>query len=168
MIKTLPRIGFYIAAEFVSRNEEKPQAVEISTPSNVPPSGWLQRYKLAILSISVLISLLLVIHALNFALRKQDYVFPQSTLYKIGMVETCPVYSLNNSSPEIAARKVQIAQQLSTSHANCIGNSVFIFQLGKHYMEQEKGRVFIARCTYDANTPAHYSDCRGVYVYTQQ
>ncbi|WP_447879744.1 hypothetical protein, partial [Serratia fonticola] len=96
-------------------------------------------YKPALLAISLIISTLLVLQPFRSATGHLDYRFPKSTLYKIGNIATCPVYALSASSPDVAARKEKLAEELAAAHAPCVNNEVFIFHSGEHYAYQRSG-----------------------------
>ncbi|WP_025123474.1 MULTISPECIES: helix-turn-helix domain-containing protein [unclassified Serratia (in: enterobacteria)] len=170
IIKTIPRMGFYITGEMVSRNLDTLQSV-VSAIAEAQPAKEQPRprrgYKPALLALSVIISTLLILQPFRSATGRLDYSFPKSTLYKIGTIDTCPVYSLTEGSSYTAARKQQLAQELSAAHAPCISDEVFIFQAGEHYAYQQSGRAFIARCADTDHTLSHFSDCRAVYVFAK-
>lgn len=170
VIKTIPRVGFYIAGETVSSSLETQQSVEnlgIEARPAIEQPGLRRWYMLSLLAISAVVSALLVLQPFRPATGHLDYSFPKSKLFKIGNIASCPVYSLNSSSPEAAARKQQLAQQLATEHVPCIGNEVFIFQSGEHYVYEQSGRAFIARCANSDNTLTHFSDCKAVYAFAK-
>lgn len=170
IIKTIPRVGFYIAGEMVSLNLETQPSVASAIGETQPEqeqSGLRRWYKPALLAISLVISTLLILQPFRSATGHLDYSFPKSTLHKIGAIATCPLYSLNVSSPYAAARKQQLAQELATAHVPCINDEVFIFQSGEHYAYQQSGRAFIARCANSDHTLSHFSDCRAVYVFAK-
>ncbi|MEB7886688.1 winged helix-turn-helix domain-containing protein [Serratia fonticola] len=165
IIKTIPRVGFYIAGEMVSCSQETTQSIEITTSE--PQSGRKKWSKPLLLTISFIISILLILQPFRSATGYLEYRIPKSSLYKIGTIANCPVYSLNNNSPETAARKQRLAQELAALHAPCISNEVFIFHSGEHYTYQQSGRAFIARCANSDHTLSHFSDCRAVYVFAK-
>ncbi|MBC3218671.1 winged helix-turn-helix domain-containing protein [Serratia fonticola] len=170
IIKTIPRVGFYIAREMVSASSETPHNVE-TTSTKVQPaieqSRLLGVYKPALLAISLIISTLLVLQPFRSATGHLDYRFPKSTLYKIGNIATCPVYALSASSPDVAARKEKLAEELAAVHAPCVNNEIFIFHSGEHYAYQRSGRAFITRCTNSDHTLSHFSDCKAVYAFAK-
>ncbi|WP_196062246.1 helix-turn-helix domain-containing protein [Serratia sp. Res13-Sevr-LER1-36-a] len=170
IIKTIPRVGFYIAREMVSASSETPHNVE-TTSTKVQPAieqSRLRRgYKPALLAISLIISTLLVLQPFRSATGHLDYRFPKSTLYKIGNIATCPVYALSASSPDVAARKEKLAEELAAVHAPCVNNEIFIFHSGEHYAYQRSGRAFITRCTNSDHTLSHFSDCKAVYAFAK-
>lgn len=170
IIKTIPRMGFYIAGEMVSRSSETTQSGAITgtetQPAKQPPRvrGW---YVLALLATSLIFSTLLVLEPFRPTTGRLDYNFPKSELHEIGTIDTCPLYSLTGGSPYTTARKQQLAQQLANAHAPCINNEVFILQADEHFAYQQSGRAFIARCANSDHTLSHFSDCRAVYVFAK-
>ncbi|WMT15650.1 winged helix-turn-helix domain-containing protein [Serratia fonticola] len=170
IIKTIPRVGFYIAREMVSASSETLHNVE-TTSTKVQPAieqSRLRRgYKPTLLAISLIISTLLVLQPFRSATGHLDYRFPKSTLYKIGNIATCPVYALSASSPDVAARKEKLAEELAAVHAPCVNNEIFIFHSGEHYAYQRSGRAFITRCTNSDHTLSHFSDCKAVYAFAK-
>ncbi|MGK8665339.1 winged helix-turn-helix domain-containing protein [Serratia marcescens] len=170
VIKTIPRIGFYITGETVSRNLETLQSV-VSTITETQPAkeqpSLRRGYKPALLALSIIISTLLILQPFRSATGHLDYSFPKSMLYQIGTIDTCPVYSLTEGSSYTAARKRQLAQKLSSAHMSCISDEVFIFQAGEHYAYQQAGRAFIARCADTDHTLSHFSGCRAIYVFAK-
>ncbi len=170
IIKTIPRVGFYIAGESVSYQQETPQSVE-TTNTEVQPTikqSRLRRgYKTALLAISLIISTFLVLQPFRSATGHLDYRFPKSTLYQIGNIATCPLYALSASSPDVAARKEKLAEELAAVHALCVNKEVFIFYSGEHYVYQQSGRAFITRCTNSDHTLSHFSDCKAVYAFAK-
>ncbi|NBJ32930.1 hypothetical protein GE191_04445 [Serratia fonticola] len=170
IIKTVPRMGFYVSGEWVSYSQETAQGVEtISTEVQpaIEQSRLRKGYKSALLAISLIISTLLVLQPFRSATGHLDYSFPKSTLYKIGTIATCPVYGLNDSSPHTAARKEQLAQELAAVNAPCLNNEVFIFHSGEHYIYQQSGRAFITRCISSDNTLSSFSNCKAVYAFAK-
>jgi len=170
IIKTIPRVGFYIAGETVSYSVETQQSVVSTTTTEQPTPkqpGLRKWYKPSLLAISLIISTLLVLQPFRSATGHLDYRFPQSMLYKIGNIATCPVYALNASSPDVAARKVKLAEELATAHTPCLNNEVFIFHSGEHYVHQQSGRAFITRCANSDHTLSHFSDCKAVYAFAK-
>ncbi|OIX92600.1 hypothetical protein BFS14_21565 [Serratia fonticola] len=170
IIKTLPRVGFFIAGDMVSRSQETQQNVA-SAGTETPPAkeqSRLQRwYKPSLLAISLIISTLVVLQPFRSATGRLDYSFPKSKLYKIGNIATCPLYALSASSPDVAARKEKLAEELAAAHAPCVNNEVFIFHSGEHYTYQQSGRAFITRCTNSDHTLSHFSDCKAVYAFAK-
>ncbi|MFV8984682.1 winged helix-turn-helix domain-containing protein [Serratia fonticola] len=170
IIKTLPRVGFFIAGDIVSRSQETQQSVA-SVGTETPPAkeqSRLQRgYKPSLLVISLIISTLLVLQPFRSATGRLDYSFPKSTLYKIGNIATCPLYALRASSPDVAARKEKLAEELAAAHAPCVNNEVFIFYSDEHYAYQQSGRAFITRCINSDHTLSHFSDCKAVYAFAK-
>ncbi|WP_422526484.1 winged helix-turn-helix domain-containing protein [Serratia fonticola] len=170
IIKTIPRVGFYISGESVSYQQETPQSVE-TTNTEVQPAIKQSRqrrgYKPALLAIGLIISTFLVLQPFRFATGHLDYRFPKSTLYKIGNIATCPLYTLRSSSPDVAARKEKLAAELAAAHVPCVNNEVFVFHSGEHYAYQQSGRAFITRCTNSDHTLSHFSDCKAVYAFAK-
>ena len=170
IIKTIPRVGFYIAREMVSASSETLHNVETKSTKVQPAieqSRLRRGYKPALLAISLIISTLLVLQPFRSATGHLDYRFPKSTLYKIGNIATCPVYALSASSPDVAARKEKLAEELAAVHAPCVNNEIFIFHSGEHYAYQRSGRAFITRCTNSDHTLSHFSDCKAVYAFAK-
>ncbi|HGM5492542.1 TPA: transcriptional regulator [Serratia fonticola] len=170
IIKTIPRVGFYISGEMVAYQQETPPNVETAitkVQAANQQSALRKGYKPALLAISLMVSTLLVLQPFRSLTGHLDYSFPESTLYKIGNIATCPVYALSARTPDVAARKVQLAQELATEHAPCISNEVFIFYSGEHYAYQQSGRAFISRCDISDNTLSHLSDCKAVYAFAK-
>jgi DNA-binding winged helix-turn-helix (wHTH) protein len=168
IIKTIPRVGFYIAGEMVSSSVETQQGV-VSTATTVQPTPKQRKwYKPALLAISLIISTLLVLEPFRSATGILDYSFPKSMLYKIGTIANCQVYGLTPSTPEVAASKVQLAQELAAvERTPCISNEVFIFQSGEHYAHKRSGRAFLTRCASNDNSLSHFTDCKAVYAYAK-
>ncbi|WP_447887505.1 winged helix-turn-helix domain-containing protein [Serratia fonticola] len=170
IIKTVPRVGFYIPGETVSYSQETAQSIENSSGAAQPvilQPGLNRRYQYVLLAFSLMIAIVLVLQPFRTALGYLDYRFPKSTLYKIGTIATCPVYSLNDNSPNTAARKEQLAQELAAVNAPCINNEVFIFHSGQHYAYQQSGRAFITRCSNSDNSLLHFSECKAVYAFAK-
>ncbi|WP_447872189.1 winged helix-turn-helix domain-containing protein [Serratia fonticola] len=167
IIKTIPRVGFYISGEWVSYQQETPQSVETTNKPAIKQSRLRRGYKPALLTISLIISTLLVLQPFRSATGHLDYSFPKSTLYKIGNIATCPLYALSASSPDVAARKEKMAEELAAAHAPCVNNEVFIFHSGEHYVYQQSDRAFITRCTNSDHTLSHFSDCKAIYAFTK-
>lgn len=171
IIKTYPRIGFYISGERVSRCDGDKKILELVADARSPSSSWAHTLFLGytpwVVGISFIISILLVTHIIDYEMKKSYYTFPKTALYKIGTIENCPVYSLNNNSSAMASRKEVIANELSATQIHCKEDSIFIFQPDDHYMERNKGRAFLSRCTYSDSTLTHFSNCRDLYIYAQ-
>lgn len=171
IIKTIPRVGFYIAGEMVSYSQETEQD-EVSATTEAPlvteqpkRHKWLNP---TLLGISVIISSLLVLQPFRSVTGHLDYSFPKSKLYKLGNIDTCPVYSLNTSPPKIAASKLQLAEELAAAEGiPCIDNVVFIFQSGEHYAYRQFGRAFLTRCSSNDSSLSHLTDCKAVYAYAK-
>lgn len=171
IIKTIPRVGFYIAGEMVSYCQETEQNV-----TNAPTAAPLatkqpRRHKWLtplLLGTSVIISTLLVLQPFRSAIGHLDYSFPRTTLYKMGTIASCPVYGLTPGSTEFAVNKVQLAKNLAAvQDISCNGNEVFIFKSGEHYVYQQSDRAFLARCTINDNSLSHFTDCKAIYAYAK-
>ncbi|KML22934.1 hypothetical protein VL10_14660 [Leclercia adecarboxylata] len=171
IIQTIPRVGFFIAKEMVSRNEEKGQNAESVVSAQKPhPEGWQnilrQYYKQTLIIVSLTVSSLLVIQPFGM-IGGLDYTFPKSTLYKLGSINTCPVYSLTQNSLVVAEKKLEFARELASANIDCIKNAVFIFQPGVNYIYTKTGRAFLTRCIQNNGSLSYFSDCKGVYVYNK-
>lgn len=168
VVKTLPKIGYYVSSELIS-GFEKVQVV--GTDLNLQSCKKKPiNFKWApplFFAIGVFFSLFLVLQPFYVSSGQMDYSFPKSKLYPIGSILNCPLYSLSEVSPQAAIVKEKLAQELATLHAPCLNNEVFIFKAEEDFVFEKVGRAFIARCSNSEVNLSHFSDCKAVYVYNK-
>lgn len=171
IIQTIPKVGFFIAKGMVSSSDEKQQNPVNEAAAQEPHRALWQKilsqyYRSILIVLSLTVSSLLVIQPFGI-IGGQSYTFPNSVLYKLGSIDTCPVYSLTNNSRVEAERKEGLARELASNNIECINNSVFIFQPGVNYTYIKTGRAFLTRCIKSDDGLSKLSDCKGVYVYSK-
>ncbi|WII85149.1 winged helix-turn-helix domain-containing protein (plasmid) [Klebsiella pasteurii] len=168
IIKTIPRLGFYIAGDMVSFENELPQNCKLSTKekkSEVNISKWFGMYKVSLLSTCLLISLLLILQPIISSIKFLDYHFPKTALFKIGDIGNCPVYSFTYTYQDVAEFKLKLAKEIVKNELPCINNNIYIFHPSVHYVYQKTGRAFITRCSDSDQKLTRFSFCKGMYFY---
>lgn len=170
IIQTIPRVGFYIAGDKVSRLVEKrAEADRLPDLQRLSPdlAARKARVKVALLGVSVAVAILLLVQPFSRILSPLDYDFPHSALHRIGTIETCPLYSLTKSPAEMSKRKEQLARELAAARMACVANAVFIFQSGEQDLVQKTGRFFMTRCMRNDDTETDFSDCKAIYDFIE-
>ncbi|NJQ19805.1 hypothetical protein HCO69_09165 [Pantoea sp. LS15] len=94
-------------------------------------------------------------------------VIPTVQLHSIGKVDSCPVFSLYESSEEMTQAKMNIARGMILEHKlPCIPNAIYIFQPDDMFVYNQMGRVMLSRCTARKNDPLHgLAGCKDIYIY---
>ncbi|MBW2956194.1 winged helix-turn-helix domain-containing protein [Hafnia paralvei] len=92
---------------------------------------------------------------------------PTVTLYKLGVIDSCPVFTLYESSNEMADHKINIARELITEHSlPCLINTIYIFQPDDFLVYTKKGRVLLSRCTtVNHEKKRKFAGCKDIYIY---
>ncbi|MEG2432533.1 MAG: winged helix-turn-helix domain-containing protein, partial [Acinetobacter sp.] len=108
IIQTVPRVGFFIAEGLVATIEEPPSVTVTSlAPSKAAPS-LSKRVKMTLLAAGG-ISLLMLLYPVNSLFNSSKNNLPDVQLFKLGNIDLCPVYTVFESSPEIATAKLEKA-----------------------------------------------------------
>ncbi|HAT4060348.1 TPA: hypothetical protein I9Z16_003212, partial [Citrobacter freundii] len=164
IIQTVPRVGFFIAEGLVSTIEEPPSVTVTSlAPSKAAPS-LSKRVKMTLLAAGG-ISLLMLLYPVNSLFNSSKNNLPDVQLFKLGNIDLCPVYTVFESSPEIATAKLEKAQKMADLHLKCLAGALFIFQPDDLYVYGEKGRVFLSRCTFNNAEKTKFAGCKDLYIH---
>ncbi|CAM6963433.1 OmpR/PhoB-type domain-containing protein [Citrobacter freundii] len=164
IIQTVPRVGFFIAEGLVATIEEPPSVTVTSlAPSKAAPS-LSKRVKMTLLAAGG-ISLLMLLYPVNSLFNSSKNNLPDVQLFKLGNIDLCPVYTVFESSPEIATAKLEKAQKMADLHLKCLAGALFIFQPDDLYVYGEKGRVFLSRCTFNNAEKTKFAGCKDLYIH---
>ena len=164
IIQTVPRVGFFIAEGLVATIEEPPSVTVTSlAPSKAAPS-LSKRVKMTLLAAGG-ISLLMLLYPVNSLFNSSKNNLPDVQLLKLGNIDLCPVYTVFESSPEIATAKLEKAQKMADLHLKCLAGALFIFQPDDLYVYGEKGRVFLSRCTFNNAEKTKFAGCKDLYIH---
>ena len=164
IIQTVPRVGFFIAEGLVATIEEPPSVTVTSlAPSKAAPS-LSKRVKMTLLAAGG-ISLLMLLYPVNSLFNSSKNNLPDVQLFKLGNIDLCPVYTVFESSPEIATAKLEKAQKMADLHLKCLAGALFIFQPDDLYVYGEKGRVFLSRCTFKNAEKTKFAGCKDLYIH---
>lgn len=164
IIQTVPRVGFFIAEGLVATIEEPPSVTVTSlAPSKAAPS-LSKRVKMTLLAAGG-ISLLMLLYPVNSLFNSSKNNLPDVQLFKLGNIDLCPVYTVFESSPEIATAKLEKAQKMADLYLKCLAGALFIFQPDDLYVYGEKGRVFLSRCTFNNAEKTKFAGCKDLYIH---
>ncbi|EKW1655253.1 winged helix-turn-helix domain-containing protein [Citrobacter freundii] len=164
IIQTVPRVGFFIAEGLVATIEEPPSVTVTSlAPYKAAPS-LSKRVKMTLLAAGS-ISLLMLLYPVNSLFNSSKNNLPDVQLFKLGNIDLCPVYTVFESSPEIATAKLEKAQKMADLHLKCLAGALFIFQPDDLYVYGEKGRVFLSRCTFNNAEKTKFAGCKDLYIH---
>ncbi|HBB6725824.1 TPA: winged helix-turn-helix domain-containing protein [Citrobacter freundii] len=164
IIQTVPRVGFFIAEGLVATIEEPPSVTVTSlAPSKAAPS-LSKRVKMTLLAAGG-ISLLMLLYPVNSLFNSSKNNLPDVQLFKLGNIDLCPVYTVFESSPEIATAKLEKAQKMADLHLKCLAGALFIFQPDDLYVYGEKSRVFLSRCTFNNAEKTKFAGCKDLYIH---
>ncbi|EPM7554291.1 winged helix-turn-helix domain-containing protein [Citrobacter freundii] len=164
IIQTVPRVGFFIAEGLVATIEEPPSVTVTShAPSKAAPS-LSKLVKMTLLAAGG-ISLLMLLYPVNSLFNSSKNNLPDVQLFKLGNIDLCPVYTVFESSPEIATAKLEKAQKMADLHLKCLAGALFIFQPDDLYVYGEKGRVFLSRCTFNNAEKTKFAGCKDLYIH---
>lgn len=111
------------------------------------------------------ISLLMLLYPVNSLFNSSKNNLPDVQLFKLGNIDLCPVYTVFESSPEIATAKLEKAQKMADLHLKCLAGALFIFQPDDLYVYGEKGRVFLSRCTFNNAEKTKFAGCKDLYIH---
>lgn len=164
IIQTVPRVGFFIAEGLVATIEEPPSVTVTSlAPPKATPS-LSKRVKMMLLAAGG-ISLIMLLYPVNTLFNSTKTNLPDVHLYKLGNIDLCPVYTVFESSREVATAKLEKAQKMADLHLKCLAGALFIFQPDDLYVYGEKGRVFLSRCTFNNVEKTKFAGCKDLYIH---
>lgn len=112
-----------------------------------------------------LFSLVFFLLAMSIFIARNYATFTVPELYKIGNIESCPVYMFYQSSVKAAPVKLSIISEIANKNLPCVEGSVFFAQPEDSITYGENGRVFLSRCAYQSDSVSRYSGCKNVYYY---
>lgn len=160
----MPRVGFFIAEGLVATIEEPPSVTVTSlAPPKATPS-LSKRVKMMLLAAGG-ISLIMLLYPVNTLFNSAKTNLPDVHLYKLGNIDLCPVYTVFESSREVATAKLEKAQKMADLHLKCLAGALFIFQPDDLYVYGEKGRVFLSRCTFNNVEKTKFAGCKDLYIH---
>lgn len=168
VIRTIPRVGFLIASELSTEDDSLTAETSISVSLLKPKqtewsSIWSLRLSLCIFAASFIYCA----YSIFDLITESTLHLPTPTLYLLGHIDACPVYTLYQSSKELQSKKIVIAEKISEKGLECIPNSKFIFQPEDQFIFEQKGRVFITRCTYADKADNNFAGCKDIYIHAQ-
>lgn len=177
VIITVPRVGFMFTRDIdVERqpfnSEYSPLAEGVVAPgedtvdNQIPvadlfPKKWVY-VSLAIVVLGILpvmVSKLLI----NVKLSEIN-TLKQSSSFFLGKVNECEIFTIKQSSSEMTAVKLAIADKIiSQTGLRCLENTRIFFQPSDPVVYGYPGRIFLSRCTFNKDTPTDFAACDNYY-----
>lgn len=88
----------------------------------------------------------------------------QSSYYFLGKVKECEIHTLKQSSTEMTATKLTIAKKIITmTGLNCNSSTKIFYQPSDPVVYGYPGRIFIAHCTLNKDSPQEFAACENYY-----
>lgn len=182
VIVTVPKVGFMISRDIDVQKEEMdidddsssegaaahPEAPHYSGISvKRPKNGRFLKLKVMLMIIGILIlgslPILLSGELLSLNIFKK-YEYPQSQTFVLGKIDGCDVLTLSQSSSEMTPIKLKIAKDImQRSQLTCQPNTAIYFQPSDQSVYGYPGRVFLAKCTINKDTPEKFAGCKNYY-----
>lgn len=153
LIKTIPRVGFYLSGDSISDFKDV-SLIWIK-------DGFFSIYQFAILSFIVL--LMILIYQIIFL---EDRLTSKELLY-FGEIESCKIYTLKMvSERDSASLRSRIEGMVRNKNFNiaCAAGFSYVYQSDERVQLEGKGREFISRCKISGEKNNIISACNGVYI----
>lgn len=153
LIKTIPRVGFYLAEDSVSECKD----VNI----NIHKGKFIKNYYFAIVSFIALMGIL--IWQVFFI--KERLVSKE--LFYIGSIDSCKIYTLKKvNNNDFSSIHTWIEKMVRNKKFNmaCTPGFSYISQTDVRLLLEGKGRAFISRCIISGEKNNIISSCNGVYI----
>lgn len=83
--------------------------------------------------------------------------------YQLGMIDSCPVYMFFKSSKELLPARLKLTEKLARESLPCLTGSFYISQQEDSLIFGEAGRLFISRCSYQADNKNKITSCKSVF-----
>lgn len=173
IIQTIPKLGFSLNANVIQEeslpaaifsNDDEFLKMPESIGQKVLSSKKISFKAILFIGLPFCLTVVFLIRMCYF-LYSSPNLFTDAKFFKLGNIDSCPVYTLYPYSVEYQSRQLKIANQLSTTNLKCINNSFFIFDPEDLYIFESQGRVFLTRCTYKKESTTEISGCNDVYIH---
>lgn len=178
IIHTVPKVGFSLQA-IVELDRETTDSFSNKAPLNykdntsvVHSYRWfrLTAASLGLLIILVSVGLSLMIttgFSMLFFSDPAPNLISESNLYELGMIDSCPIYTVSSFSKEYQQHELDQAIVLTKKGLPCVKGAFYILDIEDLFLFNSGGRAFITRCTFDKNETDTLSECKDVYVSNQ-
>ncbi|HFK5798738.1 TPA: transcriptional regulator [Enterobacter hormaechei subsp. oharae] len=83
--------------------------------------------------------------------------------YQVGTIDSCPVYMFYKSSEELLPVRLTSTEKMARETLPCLTGSFYITQQEDSLIFGEAGRLFISRCSYQADSKLKISSCKSVF-----
>lgn len=84
-------------------------------------------------------------------------------VYQVGTIDTCPVYMFYKSSQELLPVRLNLTEKIAKEILPCLTGSFYISQQEDSLIFGEAGRLFISRCSYQADNKKRMSSCKSIF-----
>lgn len=165
LIKTVPRMGYYLNSDKIAIERGVPSLEGQSTLASHTIAGQKINVKMLIIPGGIIVVLLMICLIIAKVINHEHYTFSRSGLYKFGYIDQCPLYGLTPIPSVTSKTKEQAAHRLAGKNLPCVNGAIFIFQSGEFYDENKTGRAFITRCLGHNAALSSFADCRSNYFY---
>lgn len=153
LIKTIPRVGFYLSDDNVSDYKDG----GFSLLKNV----FFSKYLIAIPSLFIL---LMVLICQIFFLKDR---LTNKELFYFGEIDSCKIYTFKMvSERDSASLRSRIEGMVRNKNFNiaCAAGFSYVYQSDERVLLEGKGREFISRCKISGEGNNIISACNGVYI----
>lgn len=153
LIKTIPRVGFYLSGDNVSNYED--------SVLSLLKDDFFSKYIFVILSFIILLIVLIC----QFFLLKDRLTSKE--LFYFGEIDSCKIYTLKRvSERDFSSLRSRIEGMIGNKSFNiaCAADFSYVYQSDGRVQLEGKGREFISRCKISGEKNNIISACNGVYI----
>jgi len=153
LIKTIPRVGFYLSGDNVSNYK--------NGGFSLLKDVFFSKYLFAILSFMIL--LLVLIYQVFFLKDR----LTNKELFYFSEIDSCKIYTLKKvSEHDFASIRSRIEKMVENESFNiaCTKGFSYVYQSDERISLEGKGREFISRCNISSEKNNIISACNGVYI----
>ena len=168
IIKTVPKYGFSFNANIEVFEYDIDMDTSLFPKSAISPpektvGKVLTKFKKTITCLNLSLIILLIAYSVDMK-RQSKFEFKSVSLYDIGRIGACPVFTIYPSSASFKEPKVNLVKSVIHDELPCVKDSFYIFDSEDLFVFESRGRAFFSRCAYQQSADKRLSGCEVFYV----
>lgn len=166
IIKTVPKYGFSFNADIAVFDQDTDTDLfpsPVVSPPKKTDGRTLPKFKALITCFNLSLIILLIAYSADMT-HRDKFEFKSVSLYDIGRIGTCPVFTIYPGSESFKETKINLVKSMTHNVLPCVKDNFYIFDSEDLFVFESKGRAFVSRCAYQQNTDKKLSGCEVVYV----
>ena len=158
LVQTIPHIGYMINTQLFVKVDAVHSSDRVKNDTKKHYNKIFTYLACAFLSI---VSGILV----NIFGFSTNNTIPTQSLFLLGNTGGCEIHTVFESSKELSQKKLEIANSIINKLLPCGNVEIYFFQPEDSYVHDNKGRVFLSRCTYQRLKSTNFAGCKDIYVH---